>query len=438
MTDVRYGITVKYGGAGGTLLTFASCSQAAGAASHTSIQCATVPGVGKGHAVSIVVGSVPAPSVWLNVTGLAYKSPVVTSVYVPATSGSSVSALDTGGGQLILIDGSQFGPISFPVSTQLTVTYGKAGDVGRYTAQGCAVSSAPPLKSTITCSTDQGVGAGFSFLVSIGGQTSVVYASNAGYAPPQIFTFSGPGASQADTNGAQSVVIYGRNFGPNNAYTNALLSATYGVALKEGGAAFLARTPSVSYTAAGCAVTVPHTQVTCQTAPGAGATLGWKLVLDSQPSSTPTTNYNPPVVSAIVYASNLQPVTAANVNGGDVVQLIGQFFGPMPYRNASGALVSTSLVQRVLYGPSGTENVLLNWTAVSQTRIVAVLQPGIGVGLRFSVQVADQTSQPSADSFSYAIPQVLQLAPNRASTFSSPAAPTLVTLLTRNFAEALW
>jgi hypothetical protein len=59
LADARYGIVVKYGTAAGTLLTFASCAQSA-SAPQTTLTCYTVPGVGTGHAVSIVVGAVPA------------------------------------------------------------------------------------------------------------------------------------------------------------------------------------------------------------------------------------------------------------------------------------------------------------------------------------------------------------------------------------------
>ena len=424
MTDARYGIVVKYGTATGTLLTFASCAQSA-SAPQTTLTCYTVPGVGTGHAVSIVVGAVPAAAVFA--ANMAYKAPTITRVYVSAASGASVSALDTGGGQLILLDGAQFGPVVFASTVQnLIVTYGHPGDVSRYTGQGCVVSSAPPSTPTISCSTDQGVGAGMSFVVSVGGQTSAVFASTAGYAPPQIFVFSGAGAVAANTVGGQPVVITGRNFGPSNAYTNALLSATYGVAFKDGSATFLAKIPRVTYPAAACAVTVPHTQITCSTTEGAGATLGWKLVLDGQASTTPSTSYNVPVVDTITYAAGGAAVTAANVNGGDVVLLTGSFFGPTSY-NGSGPLV-----QRVWYGLSGTEFVASNWTALGQTQIRVTLRPGVGVGLRFTVEVADQTSGPSVGTFSYAVPQILQIAPSRAGTYSNPSSPTVITVVTKN------
>jgi hypothetical protein len=423
MTDARYGIVVKYGTATGTLLTFASCAQSA-SAPQTTLTCYTVPGVGTGHAVSIVVGAVPAAAVFA--ANMAYKAPTITRVYVSAASGASVNQLNTAGGELILIDGTQFGPIVFAIAISLTVTYGHPGDITRYSGQGCIVSSAPPSTPTISCSTDQGVGAGMSFVVSVGGQTSAVFASTAGYAPPQIFVFSGAGAVAANTVGGQPVVITGRNFGPSNAYTNALLSATYGVAFKDGSATFLAKIPRVTYPAAACTVTVPHTQITCSTTEGAGATLGWKLVLDGQASTSPSTSYNVPVVNTITYAAGGAAVTAANVNGGDVVLLTGSFFGPTSY-NGSGPLV-----QRVWYGLSGTEFVASNWTALGQTQIRVTLQPGVGVGLRFTVEVADQTSGPSVGTFSYAVPQILQIAPSRAGTYSNPSSPTVITVITKN------
>jgi hypothetical protein len=78
-------------------------------------------------------------------------------------------------------------------------------------------------------------------------------------------------------------------------------------------------------------VTTAHTAITCSTVAGAGAGLDWKVTVDGQLSSNPTTSYNPPVVDTITYATGGAAVTAANVNGGEVVLLTGSFFGPLQY-----------------------------------------------------------------------------------------------------------
>ena len=215
--------------------------------------------------------------------------------------------------------------------------------------------------------------------------------------------------------------------GPADAYTNALLSVNYGVVLAQGGPTFLSRIPLVRYNAVGCSVTTAHVQLTCTTVAGAGGGLDWKVTVDGQLSSNPTTNYHAPEVRTITYATGGAAVTAANVNGGEVVLLTGQWFGPVQYNTTKG-----SLVQKITYGPLGSEVVLSNWTHLSDTQIRCVLQPGIGLGLRFMVTVADQLSPPSTGTFSYAVPSIAYIAPKRAGTYSNPTAAQVVTVFARN------
>ena len=218
-----------------------------------------------------------------------------------------------------------------------------------------------------------------------------------------------------------------RAVGPADAYTNALLSVNYGVVLAQGGPTFLSKIPLVRYNAVGCSVTTAHVQLTCTTVAGAGGGMDWKVTVDGQLSANPTTNYHAPVINTISYATGGAPVTAANVNGGEVVLLTGQFFGPVQYNTSKG-----SLVQKVTYGPLGSEVVLSNWTHLSDTSIRCVLQPGIGLNLRFMVTVADQLSAASTGTFSYAVPTIAYIAPTRAGTYSNPTAAQVVTVFARN------
>ena len=55
------------------------------------------------------------------------------------------------------------------------------------------------------------------------------------------------------------------------------------------------------------------------------------------------------MVSSITLRSNGKPVTAANVNGGDLITLWGSFFGPVPYAGI------VPLLQSVTYGATGSE-----------------------------------------------------------------------------------
>ena len=91
---------------------------------------------------TITVASVASLSVWPPAAGagLAYLPPAISRVYGPGAKNA-----DTGGGQLVFIEGAHFGPLSYPVRTVDWVTYGAPpGDTARYAAAQCVVSQAPP------------------------------------------------------------------------------------------------------------------------------------------------------------------------------------------------------------------------------------------------------------------------------------------------------
>jgi hypothetical protein len=431
LSDPLYGVVAKYGGAAGNLLAFAGCTQAAGSA-HTQLTCSTVSGVGAQHRVSLTVGGQPANQapagafvpifVWppaAGLDGLSYLPPELLSV---APSAGFV----TNGGSLFVVTGRYFGP---PGTVPDFVSYGKAANPSYYSAASCAVTTQTPSSSTLTCATAPGVGAGLALSLSIGLQRASVAGAplTLTYAPPQIFKFSGAGAANANTLGNEDVFIDGANFGPQDAYTSALVASSYGVALRQGGASFLAAIPAVSYVGANCTIEVPHVQLRCRTAVGAGRALAWSVVVDAQPSASPTTAYNAPVVNSISLFPSGLPVLAANVNGGDIVLLNGQYFGPPLYPNRT-----RSLVQSVSFGAVGTERVVTGFTVFSDSTIRVVLPPGSGTALRFVVTVADQQSAPSAGTFSYALPSIVAVSPASAPTFSNPTQPTLVTIRARN------
>ena len=170
----------------------------------------------------------------------------------------------------------------------------------------------------------------------------------------------------------------------------------YGVVLAQGGPTFLSKIPLVRYNAVGCTVSTPHTALTCTTVAGAGGGLDWKVTVDGQDSRNPTTNYRIPEIYTITYKASGLAVTAASVNGGEVLLLNGAFFGPQNYNVSKG-----SLIQKVTYGAVGSEFVLSNWTQLPGDGTIQVTtQPGVGVGLRFMVTVADQVSLPSTGTFS--------------------------------------
>jgi hypothetical protein len=96
-------------------------------------------------------------------------------------------------------------------------------------------------------------------------------------------------------------------------------------------------------------------------------------------------------------------------------------------------------LDRVTYGPTGTEFTPMAFTALNHTHIRVVVGPGIGQGLVFSVRVAGQTSplpdgrsggsgcSPTsvgapAPCVSYALPTILGLTPGSGPTNPLPTA----------------
>ena len=76
----------------------------------------------------------------------------------------------------------------------------------------------------------------------------------------------------------------------------------------------------LDFTATNCSVVVPHTNISCTTAAGAGANLIFLVTVDGQLNVVPTAAYGAPVVTAI---SGMQ---SGSTDGGDVVVLTGQYF----------------------------------------------------------------------------------------------------------------
>ena len=483
--------TVTFGGPTGSLVSM-SCVRSAGSLAHRELTCTTPPGSGRSHAVALTVGgqvALTGPFVVnrltgyrtapANNTGLAYAPPVVTRVYGQGALGGG-----TDGGEVLNIDGTNLGPLSGLNALAVIdfVRYGHRGDENRYTATDCRVISVPgdgsgsSTMSTISCLTAEGVGSGHWLVVSINGQVSNVYQANISYSPPQIASYSGPGALNGDTVGGDAVVISGEhnsncyssrhqltfssscacflstsltphdsdaffrmpsssfsagmNFGPGEANSNyatyfqPLMRVSYGGRLNGGPFTVL------TFNASACRVTKPHTEVSCFTAEGAGKGQTYTMVLDGLRSVVPTTNYAPPQVLQLALRTPAgAPTATASVGGGTILIVQGRFFGPPDHQRSN-----RTLIQSITYGPSGSEELIPSslWSHINHTAIRVTLPPGFGSALRVIVTVADQVSAASTATFSYATPSIAWVAPNLAGTYSNPRAPTTITLGCRN------
>ena len=420
-------LAVTFGTPSGSKLVPIVCTR--GANPHTQLSCPTPPGIGALYALQVSLGAqtLVAPFGGTALLGFSYAPPIITSV-----TGLGQKNGPTSGNALLQITGENFGPVSgvLGMTASDMVTYGHVGATSTFVASGCMVVSSPDqglgaTSWTMNCVTAPGVGAGLSMSMALGGQAAPTFAANIAYGAPQVVSFAGVGAANPNalsTLGGSSVYVNGLNFGPGPSNPNYAsyfapkLAVQYGAALQGGPVS------NLTFSSVACTVSVPDVQLQCVIAPGAGHNLIWRVTLDGQASAEPTTSYAAPVVTGITTALGAQ-VTAANVNGGDIVWIVGQFYGP--------TYQGRVLVQSITYGPSGTEQTLAPslYSVTSQTQISAKLPPGSGQNLHMVVTVADQRSPASVGTFSYAVPSVLAVVPARAPTFSNPLAPTIITLV---------
>jgi hypothetical protein len=183
-----------------------------------------------------------------------------------------------------------------------------------------------------------------------------------------------------------------------------------------------------TFSAAGCALTVPHTQIVCTTAPGAGAGLKWLVDIDGQRSVAPTTAYAPPAVAAFA-APGLGSTDAFSTEGGEAVLVSGADFAQAAW------------LQAVSYGPTGREFVVTRNCTVSapNAQLACLTAPGAGRRLPWLVTVGGQTSALSGATISYAPPAVSAVAradgaqPPTLTTGGSPADGVMIVVNGTNF-----
>lgn len=169
--DVTSSVSFTYGYsiADPTSLVYkASGCKKSSAAPHTKISCYAIGGVGANLVAAIAVSGVSGSVMATNLTILAYAPPTVDRI-----SGVGSTKASTAGGGLITVEGTGFGPAALNGVAALSAgtpgwQRGAGGlSYGRYTASGCAVLSS----TLLTCVSAEGTGAGYSWALTIAGQT---------------------------------------------------------------------------------------------------------------------------------------------------------------------------------------------------------------------------------------------------------------------------
>lgn len=216
--------------------------------SSTQMSCTTSPGAGA-HLTWVAIIAGLKSDVSSQTTS--YDPPSVTDVLSGGVS-------PTKGGSLFSFSGENFGAQGKGFSLDVQYAANFDPNSPTYTATNCAVVTSHSL---IQCETEPGVGANLRIRVTVEGVTGLPSQQSAAsmlrYASPSVTSISVSTASgKLNTAGGEPVVLSCQNVGPSNAGS---LGVTYGPP-----------TLPTRFTARQCSVTVDHTQVTCQSAPGTG------------------------------------------------------------------------------------------------------------------------------------------------------------------------
>ena len=167
----------------------------------------------------------------------------------------------------------------------------------------------------------------------------------------------------------------------------------------------------------------------CYTAPGAGKSLLWSVIIDGQLNRDPVASYGPPVIAAVQYPGGGQPIGHSGVrtDGNVTLHVLGANFGPP---SAVGALVQYVRVQTPVQ-----EVPVTSFTVLNHTTLEVVVPPGVGANLSLSVRVADQVSTSASTvaptTFDYLAPVVSNL-----SSYSCPTTGCDLVVTGHNFGQA--
>ena len=381
VTGTNFGVigtvaTVTYGNnqqfqPGGQPYTATNCAVTT---DHTTIACDTVPGVGIDLFFRVTVGGQ---------TSVESGTPPMINYHIPAitnVAGPGSYRASSEGGQRIYLTGSMFGPSQVDNDySYLSVTYGPTGS--EYTAANCEIITA---HTYVRCDTGPGTGKDHIWKISVNGRVSASYAAMTSYAPPIVAYYEGPGSNNADTRGNQVVTIHGRNFGT---LESKITMVRYNGFDEDGASTTVFEVTDT------CEIANDHTKLTCDTKTGAGGDLHWSVIVDSQLSESPKTNYLSPRITSITGAG----VMASNYGGQDIT-ITGDYFGPNTTYATS--IYGSDFLDYARYGATVTDENSAYYEATncvvnSHTQIVCQTAEGVGANLHWSIAVAAQLSDAS-------------------------------------------
>ncbi|GMH50625.1 hypothetical protein TL16_g00827 [Triparma laevis f. inornata] len=211
------------------------------------------------------------------------------------------------------------------------------------------------------------------------------------------------GSTLLDTEGGETIIITGKNFGNKHSPGDVQVSATFTNALD-----------TIQYSASDCYVNIGNTEIRCTTPPGIGTGHVWTIEVSSDSGAKWTkqapmwTDYHAPTLLGVNDASALP------TRGGDTVTLIGANLSPIVCDLASSCTdhelqVSDSAI--VTYGRSLaqiTEFECVNPRAVvnpdkasdNMMHLACDTAQGVGAGLWWQVTIGMKVSDTQSDTWS--------------------------------------
>ena len=257
-----------------------------------------------------------------------------------------------------------------------------------------------------------GVGANYTFTVTVGGGDSNASTDALSYASPVINSLTGPGATGGSAAGGATIFLNGSNFGPADGSHGTTVVSAWAIPSVNS---------SLAFPASACRVTTAHTTITCTVGAGVGAALSWRVVVEGQSNAVPQSSYALPTLlnASWVEAS----VSAAATTGGTLLSIVGVDLGP--------AIDFVAVTITVLAGDTPVPRAACTMPR-PDVEVVCALPAGTGAITRIGVSVLEQVAWLNVTGLGYAPPVVTTAMPGTWGT-DLASVPVVVTVTGSGF-----
>ena len=399
----HFTVTYGRGGKGNPVFSATNCAVTNPVSTNTELTCTTAAGYGAGHkwnvkiqktnGLGVIEGQYNTASTPEIITG--YNAPLVTQIVPQSTS---TSALLTSGAQILVLTGTNMGPLALDLEEYYATSECMEQANWRicaYTSMSCQVTVA---NTEAQCTTTAGTGELHKHRLQIvshdwiGASSSVTTS----YASPTITAITSSDIGNPlviDTWGNEDILITGTNFGPRD--RTVYMPSTLGIitAMYSNGANALTYGPTDH-----CIVTIAQTEIRCTSKAGVGKEFRWKVTVAGQlsPESSVMTRYRNPVINSLGGPGGFEANTAGkdNDNVGEKFYLRGNYFGPATNdqlgNNGNGHVTNETFWNR--FDSAHTFEALHCVVITPQTMIECIAPPGVGKNFFHQVEIAYQPS----------------------------------------------